>query len=148
VTGEGGSITVTATNDAASAYPAKNRGIHFDGSANGFIEIPGVQLYHTFSIHSWVLLKARKSHTLLSKDRNDFTETWSQNHFRVSINSSGMLTAELAGIRDNTAAGYKSYSASSGSVASSVWTYVTYSFEMKKGSECQVSFYTANLLRT
>ena len=51
----GASFDVTATVSSTSAYPAKNRGLHFDGTNAGVIVMPPLLLSHTFSIHSWIL---------------------------------------------------------------------------------------------
>jgi hypothetical protein len=51
--------------------PAKNRGLYFDGSSDGYLTIPSVLLYHTFSIHAWVMTKADPGaeQTIFSKSR-------------------------------------------------------------------------------
>ena len=45
---------VTLTTANPSAHPAKDRGIYFDGAADGFVEIPTLFLPHTFSVNAWV----------------------------------------------------------------------------------------------
>jgi hypothetical protein len=77
----GATHNLTATISGTSAYPAKNRGIHFDGTADGFVEVPNYMLGHTFGIHSWMMFKATpaagKVAALLTIDRNDFSSATS-----------------------------------------------------------------------
>ena len=40
--------TVSLTSDSGSGYPAKYRGIYFNGSNAGRIELPSYMLYHSF----------------------------------------------------------------------------------------------------
>lgn len=81
--GTGGTAyDVTSVIDGVSGYPAKNRGIHFNGATNnGYIDIPNYMLDHFFSIHAWALVKtaptAGNFGTLLSIDRNDFSSATS-----------------------------------------------------------------------
>jgi len=46
-------ITLITKTSVPSASPAKNRGIFFDGSSDGCIELSGFTLYHSYSIITW-----------------------------------------------------------------------------------------------
>jgi hypothetical protein len=40
-----------------SGYPAKNRGLWFNGTGSAYVLINGFVLNHSFTIHTWILLK-------------------------------------------------------------------------------------------
>jgi hypothetical protein len=80
-----------ATNGSGS--PAKDRGLYFNGSAAapGYVNIPGLQLSHTFAVHSWVLLKATgATQTIFSKDRNVFTAS-DKNLLLLTVNTDNKM---------------------------------------------------------
>jgi hypothetical protein len=53
----GNAFDVTPTRVNPSAAPAKDRGLYWDGTEEGYVEIPSLLLHNSFSIHSWVLIK-------------------------------------------------------------------------------------------
>jgi hypothetical protein len=91
--GHAGTLDITSTVDAPAGNPAKNRGLYFNGSNDGFVEIPGLLLSHTFSVHAWVKIATLGDLTLLSKDRADFDPATDAQHLRLSINASGELVS-------------------------------------------------------
>ena len=49
---EGGTITVDTADP--SGFPAKYRGLYFDGTNDGRIEMTSLVLYHSFTIQGWI----------------------------------------------------------------------------------------------
>ena len=126
---------------APSGQPAKNRGIYFDGTNDGYLSVPDLLLGHSFSVHSWVLPYLGTDLTLFSKDRDDFNPVTDQHHLRLSINTGGNLVAELA--QDIDPSNYAS--ASSSTTLTADWTYLVYSFEMIDGKDKDILFYFNNV---
>jgi hypothetical protein len=69
--GSAGAPLDLAPENVLTAYPAKDRGLYFDGSSDGGVRISGLVLSHTFAVHTWVLLKTvGVPVTIFSKDKN------------------------------------------------------------------------------
>lgn len=102
-------FTLTSTIDGLSGYPAIHRGIHFDNSKDAYLEVPSFVLNHTFSVHSWILVKtlpaAGKVYTLFSVDRNVFTSATSAQHFTIDLNETGNILVSLYKDTDSTSVG-------------------------------------------
>ena len=79
------SLTTTIDSGSGAGHPAKYRGLYFDGANNGYIELPDFRLNHSFSVHSWVLVKVLGDLTVYSRDRDDFSNGTSHQHLRLSI---------------------------------------------------------------
>ncbi|MEE4247161.1 MAG: hypothetical protein V2I33_17245 [Kangiellaceae bacterium] len=76
------------TKVGTSGYPSKNRGIYFDSTNEGYGIFPGFLMHYNWSLHVWVMIESVGTHTIFSKDRNDFTETPSKlNFLRLEVNS-------------------------------------------------------------
>ena len=72
--GSASGFTLTPTRVNPAGHPAKDRGIYFDGSSDGFITIPALRLPHTFAVHAWVMIEQTGiDGVIFGKDRNDFT---------------------------------------------------------------------------
>jgi hypothetical protein len=147
-TGSGGSgLDVTATVAAPAGNPAKNRGVYFDGSSHGFVEIGGLLLAHTFAFHSWVFVKETPyatDLTLFSKDRDDFVPATDRFQLRLSVDgkdNAGKMKAGLA--QDIDASNYVEH-VSSEAVPNTAWVYLVYSFELTAADTKVVSFYINN----
>jgi hypothetical protein len=84
-------LDITPTVDGPSGRSAKNRGLNFSGSDNGYVEIPGLLLNHSFSIHAWVHIKTAGDLTLFSKDRNDFDPASDKYQLELTIDSNGNM---------------------------------------------------------
>jgi hypothetical protein len=90
-------FTLTPTKANPSGHPAKNRGIYFDGTADGNIPIASLFLSHTFAVHTWVLLKDNTTvMNVFSKDRNDFTPSTDKNLLNLQVNASKKMSISLA----------------------------------------------------
>ena len=137
----GSTYQITATVVAPAGNPAKNRGLYFDGSSDGYVQIGELLLGHSFSVHSWVFPTLGASITLLSKDRNDFDPTTAQNHLRLSVESTGFLFAELA--QDIDPSNYLNVQSDT-QIVTETWKYVVFSFEMVNGENKTVKFYGDN----
>jgi hypothetical protein len=130
--------TLISTIDNSAGHPAKNRGVYFNGTDNGFIEIPSFTLYHTFSIHAWVIVAGGNGdRTIFSKDRNSFANT-DENCLIVGIDTSGKLAIDIAKNVSDFA-----FTRQTGTVTLGVtaWKYVVFSVEMKNGKDSEVSLF-------
>lgn len=91
---------LTSNIDGTSGYPSIHRGIHFDSAKDGYLALPSLMLNHTFSVHSWILVKALpaagKTQTLFSIDRNDFSTTTSAKHFIILLDENGKIQVFLS----------------------------------------------------
>ena len=94
--GSGGTLSATSTIVNASGNPAKNRGVYFEGTDDGYLSIPAFTLNHTMSLHAWILLKTigtRK--TIFSKDRDDFDPADDRWCLGAYVNASDKLEVDL-----------------------------------------------------
>ena len=76
-----------------SGFPAKYRGLYFDGAARGFIPLPSFTLYHTCSFHFWTKIHAGGS--IFSKDRNAFGSD-AERHILIKFDSDRRPRFKLA----------------------------------------------------
>jgi hypothetical protein len=150
-TGNGGTgLSTTSTVVLAAGNPAKSRGIYFDGTNDGYVQIPGLLLSHSFSVHAWVFIKESpitSDLTLFSKDRGDaaFTPSTNRYQLRLSIDGAGgtdKMTAELA--QDISVANYVKKQSTS-AVLPDAWTYLVYSFDLTTASTKTVAFFVNNV---
>ena len=128
--GSASGFDVTSVVVAPAGNPAKNRGIYFDGTNDGHIPINGLLLSHTFSFHSWVLIKSLTAEiTMFSKDRNDFTPATDRQQLRLSVDGSATqkMTAQLS--QDIDPSNYPTKQ-STGTLTTGAWNYLVYSFEL------------------
>ncbi|MEE4247462.1 MAG: LamG-like jellyroll fold domain-containing protein [Kangiellaceae bacterium] len=134
------SAVLTTATGSAGGHPAKKRGIYFVENSDGYLTIENVMLNPSFSVHTWVLLTANnKDQTILSKDRNVFTNTGSdKNLLELRINALGKMEARLARADAPGTVGTK---AGSTPVTTGSWKYLVYSFAMTGGDKTTVSFY-------
>ena len=79
----GGDVTVTTSDP--SGYPAKYRGLYFDGTHTAFIPLPAFTLYHTCSFHFWIIPMG--DGVLFSKDRPSYVGVDTQRHLRLSLDT-------------------------------------------------------------
>ena len=129
---------VTLTTANPSAHPAKDRGIYFDGAADGFVEIPTLFLPHTFSVNAWVQLKGIGiSQNIFAKTRNDFT-----NLVNVGLNASNNFTAKLT---LDTDASTESVTSDTTVATVDTWYYLVYSFEMTTGKDTNIELFVNNV---
>jgi hypothetical protein len=126
-----------------AGHPAKDRGLYFDGTSDGFIPITDLALSHTFSIHFWALLKANnKAMTLLSIDRNDFTEgTDTKTSLDLGVTAGNLLDGRMAKFVDPTAV---SAVAGGSTLNTGSWNYIIYSFATTDGKDTDAKVYLAN----
>ena len=79
----GGDVTVTTSDP--SGFPAKYRGLYFDGINTAFIPLPAFTLYHTCSFHFWVIPIGNG--VLFTKDRPSYDGISSFRHLSLRLNS-------------------------------------------------------------
>jgi hypothetical protein len=71
----GSAMNLSAVVDGSSGYPAYARGLHFNGSTNGYLRVPNLIKSHTFAVHAWVIAKSLTGPIcLFSVDRDDFSK--------------------------------------------------------------------------
>jgi hypothetical protein len=78
-----------------------NRGLYFDGTNNGYIDVSTLILNHSFSVHSWIHAKTLSGDmTIYSRDRDIFTPTTDKRqHLRLSLGgaaATNKLRAQIA----------------------------------------------------
>ena len=69
-----------------AGYPAKYRGIYFDGTNDGRVELPSFTLYHSFHLQAWIM--NTDGGTIFSRDRNSSFGGDDEKHFKWYINPS------------------------------------------------------------
>ena len=79
----GGDVSVTTSDP--SGFPAKYRGLYFDGSNTAFIPLPGFALYHTCSFHFWIIPIGNG--VVFSKDRPSYDGIDAQRHLRLRFDT-------------------------------------------------------------
>ena len=137
-TGSAGvSYNVTPTRSNPSAHPAKDRGLYWDGTNQGYIEIPSLLLPHSFSVHTWVLMKGNYSDmTIFAKDRQ-YTHL-----LDCVVDASNSPKAELSLDTDASAQSTKS---GTSTLVVDTWYYLVYSFEMVDGRDTNVELFVNNV---
>ena len=138
-------LDITPTVDGPSGRPAKNRGIYFDGTNNGYIEIPGLLLNHSFSFHAWVVFFAGSDITLFSKDRNDFDPATDKQQLELTlVNQATDIFPKVQLAQDINSSNYPSVEGTVG-VTASTWTYLVYSLELTTATNKAVKFFIDNV---
>ena len=119
----GGDITVTTS--SPSGFPAKYRGLYFDGSNTAYIPLSSFTLYHTCSFHFWLI--PISDGVVFSKDRPTYDGSSSQRHLRLR------LKHDLPQFRmrsdDDSDTSWPESSASS-TFTNNVWLYLVVSVEL------------------
>jgi hypothetical protein len=134
-----GGFAVTPTLAGSTGHPAKNRGLNFDGSSDGFALISSLFLNHSFSVHSWILLAANDANmNLFSKDRNDDV---GMNLVQCRVNSSGQIEGKIASDTSPFAFGNANGATTLNTYE---WYYLVWSFEMIDGSDTSVELFVNN----
>ena len=130
---------VTPNVDNESGHPAKNRGIRFDGTSDGYAQISGLFLNHSFSVHGWTYMSVNDADmSFFSKDRNDDA---GMNLVQCKTNVSGQMQAKLAVDTSPFAFG-----TANGATTLTVgtWYYMVWSFEMIEGRHTVIDLYLNN----
>lgn len=113
---------------------ANRKAMYFDGQADGYISVTKLSLYHTFSVHSWVLVLSTTGHqTLFSK----YKAPWNPS-IRLGFNALKMRV-ELSKDDVNSTAGVESDTG----LTDNEWTYVVYSIELDTSTieDSTIKFY-------
>ena len=131
-----GTISVTGTTSPPSGFPAKNRGIMFDGTNHAVFALPTFVLYHTFAFHSWLYPFTNGSNRyVFSKDRNDFTNADTSKHITFVIGTDNRPLINMAKDEDPTTThdfqGTSTYD-------EDTWVYSVISAVMSNGSETSI----------
>ena len=94
---QSGSFDLTPVRVNPSGHPARNRGLYFNGTDHAYITIGSLVLSHTFSVHTWALMKANNTDmTIFSKDRNVFTSGTSKQLLDLSVSSTNNMSSALS----------------------------------------------------
>lgn len=123
-----------------SGYPAKNRGLSFDGSGDAYVVFPKFIIHHTFSIHFWALPKttaaAGKLNTILSKDRAY------NKLLLIGLDENDKIYIEIPKYSDPTAT--PAPLTSTGTIGTAAWKYGVVSVDMPDGKKSIVTFFINN----
>ena len=116
----------TIIGGAGAGSPAKYRGLWFDGSNNGLVDVSALILNHSFAVHSWVLQASADAMTIYSRDRDDFATATSHQHLKLSIGGAGndKMVVDIA--QDIDSANYMQ-AVSTATISLNTWTYLVYS---------------------
>ena len=80
-----------------AGYPARERGVHYNGTTDGFIAVPTLIKAPTFSITVWLMPKSlTNERTIFSTDRNVFTTDESFQQFALTLATDGNIKVYLA----------------------------------------------------
>jgi hypothetical protein len=136
---------LTGTLSGTAGYPARERGVHYNGSGNGFIAVPTLIKAPTFSIHVWIMPKSlSEERTIFSTDRDVFTTDESFQQFALTLAKDGNLQVYLA--KDIDSRDYVSVKNDGTIIVVNVWKYVVASVELQtSGANSDVNFFVDNV---
>ena len=120
----GGDITVTTSDP--SGFPAKYRGIYFDGTNGSFIALPAFTFNHTCSLHFWIMTQIVGNRTIFWKDRNVFTGN-DYRHLYIKFDKHGKIMFRIA--EDDDVNNYANI-LSDTDYTINVWMYLVVSLEL------------------